>query len=100
MVQVDAQQAFDLEQRRITAHQQLARLVRENAALSLAVFVLNVADQHLKHVFHGQVADDVAIGFFDQGEVRATLAELLQQLRQRHVPRHAFQRPGQFGEVE
>ncbi len=64
------------------------------------MFVLNVADQHFQHVFHGQVADDVAIGFFDQGEVRAAFAELFQQLRQRHMARNPLQRPGQFGEVE
>ncbi|MNJ12198.1 hypothetical protein D3C77_63810 [compost metagenome] len=100
MVQIHPQQALDLEQRRIATHQQFARLVGEDAALGLAVFVLNVAHQHFQHVFHGQVADHLAVGFFDQGEVRAALAELLQQVRQRHVARHALQRAGQFGQVE
>uniref|UniRef100_A0A494G9I2 Uncharacterized protein n=1 Tax=Solanum lycopersicum TaxID=4081 RepID=A0A494G9I2_SOLLC len=100
VIEVDPQQALDLEQRRIAPYQQFARLVGEDAALGLAVFVLDIADQHFQHVFHGQVADDVAVGFFNHSEVRAALAELLQQLRQRHVPGNALQRAGQFGEVE
>ncbi len=64
------------------------------------MFVLDVAHQHFEHVFHGQVAHDLAVGFFHHGEVRATLAELLEQLRQRHVPGNTFQRAGQLGEVE
>ena len=78
MVKVDTQQAFDLEQWGVAAHQQLARLVGENATLGLAVLVLDVAHQHFQHVFHGQVADHLAIGFLYQHEVRAALTELLQ----------------------
>ena len=100
VVQVYTQQAFDLEQRRVAAYQQLARLIREDAALGLAVFVLDITHQHFEHVFHRQVTHDLAVSLFNQGKVRAALAELLQQLAQRHVPRHALQRPGQFFKVE
>src|SRR5471032_697670 len=100
VVQVDAQQAFHLEQRRVATHQQFARLVGENAAFGLAVFVLDIADQHFQHVFHGQVTDDLAVGFLYQSKVRAAFAELLQQLRQRHMARYALQRAGQLGQVE
>ena len=100
MVKVNTQQALDLEQWRVAAHQQFAGLVRQNAALGLAVFVLDIANQHFQHVFHGQVAHHLAVRFFHQGKVRAALAEPLQQLRQRHVARYTLQRPGQFFQVE
>ncbi|MNJ82083.1 hypothetical protein D3C77_812460 [compost metagenome] len=64
------------------------------------MFVLDVADQRFEHVFHGQVADHFAVGLFDQGEVRAALAERFQQGGQRHVPGDAFQRVHQLVEVE
>ncbi|MNN01026.1 hypothetical protein D3C81_1136330 [compost metagenome] len=64
------------------------------------MFVLDVADQHFQHVFHGQVADHLVVGLLDQGEVRAALAELFEQARQRHVLGHQLQRVGQLIEVE
>ena len=100
MIEVDAEQALELEQRCVAAHQQLARLVGEDAALGLAVFVLDVADQHFQHVLHGQEADHLVIGLFHHGEVRAALAELLQQARQRGVLGDDLQRAHQFVEVE
>src|ERR1700712_4825112 len=81
VVQVDPQQALNLEQRRVTAYQQFAGLIGEDAAFGLAVFVLNVADQDFEHVFHGQVTDYLAVGLLDQREVRSALTELLQQAR-------------------
>ena len=53
MVQVDTEQAFELEQRGVAAHQQFARLISEDAALGLAVLVLNVTHQDFQHVLHG-----------------------------------------------
>ena len=100
VVQVDAQQAFDLEQRGVAAHQQLARLVGQHTALGLAVFVLDVADQRLQHVFHGQVADHLAVGLLHQGEVHAALAELLQQGGQRHVPGDALDRADHLVQIQ
>jgi DNA-binding transcriptional LysR family regulator len=97
---LDTEQALDLGQRRVAAHQQLARLVGENAALGLAVFVLNITDQCFEHVLHGQVANHLAVGLLDQGEVRAALTELLEQLRQRHVPADALQRVHQIRQLE
>ena len=64
------------------------------------MFVLNIADQDFKHVFHRQVADHFAICFFNQRKVRAALAEAFEQLRQRHMTRHALQRAGQLFKVE
>ncbi|MNH08976.1 hypothetical protein D3C79_684160 [compost metagenome] len=64
------------------------------------MFVLDITYQYFQHVFHGQVANHLAICFFDQGEMRAAFAELLQQVGQGHMARYAFQRPGQFSKVE
>ncbi|MNR01452.1 hypothetical protein D3C85_1172570 [compost metagenome] len=64
------------------------------------VLVLDVADQGFQHVFHGQVADHLAVGLLDQGEVRAALAELLEQVGQRHVPAHPLDRVHQLGQFQ
>ncbi len=100
MIEVDVQQALQLEQRRVATHQQLAGLVGENPAFGLAVLVLDVADQHFQHILHGQEADHLVVAFFHQHEMRAALAELLQQAGQRHVLGHPLQRTQQLVQAE
>ncbi len=64
------------------------------------MFILNVADQHFQHVLHCEETHYLAIAFLDQHEVRAALAELLQQVAQRQVLGDPLQRAQQFVETK